>query len=145
MREAARAAGLELAFDRIEVMPNTLTAHQLIAFTRGVGNNEQVADLIERLFTAYFMEGRNIGDISELTAIAANAGFPEQEIRECLTSPEQRRQFFEKFIAAVDDQVSGVPFFVFNKRLAISGAHPPTTLLSAMKEALAADAVAQAA
>lgn len=136
VREAARAAGVELAFDRIEFMPNTLLAHQLITCAGHDASADVVADLIERLFTAYFMEGRNIGDISVLTAIAANAGLPAEKIRDCLESPQQRHQLVAQLAAEDDEQVSGVPFFVFNNRLAVSGAHPPASLLAAMEQAL---------
>jgi predicted DsbA family dithiol-disulfide isomerase len=144
VREAALAAGIDFAFERIEVMPNTLAAHQLIDCVAASGSNEQVNMLIERLFTAYFMEGRNIGDPAVLTAIAAGAGFAPDEIASCLESPEQRRRFFEKLTAGGETEVSGVPFFIFNDRLAISGAHPPSSLLAAMQQALQPVTAAQA-
>jgi predicted DsbA family dithiol-disulfide isomerase len=135
VREAARAAGIELAFERIEFMPNTLSAHLLIDCGRDFDDAQRTEGLIERLFTAYFMEGRDIGDAAELVAIAAHAGFPEAAIEACLNSPERRRTFLDT-LAARKDQPSGVPFFVFNDRLAISGAHQPHSLLAAMEQSL---------
>lgn len=143
VREAASAAGIDFAFERIELMPNTLAAHQMIDCVAASGSNEQVSKLIERLFTAYFMEGRDLGDPAVLTAIAAAAGIPPDEVASCLDSPEQRRHFFEKLAAGNETEVSGVPFFVFNDRLAISGAHPPSSLLAAMQQALQPASAAQ--
>ena len=135
VREAARTAGVELAFERIEFMPNTLSAHLLIDCARSFGDSGKTAGLIERLFTAYFMEGRNIGDPAVLASIASHAGFPEAASKDCLTSPDRRWNFIEA-LAERKDQANGVPFFVFNDRLAISGAQQPPSLLAAMEQAL---------
>ena len=135
VREAARAAGVELAFERIEFMPNTLSAHLLIECARDFGDSGKTEGLIERLFTAYFMEGRNIGDPAVLASIASHAGFPGTAIKDCLISPERRWSFVET-LAARKDQANGVPFFVFNDRLAISGAHQPPSLLAVMEQSL---------
>lgn len=135
VQAAAQAAGITFAFERIELMPNTLAAHQLIDCAGEIGNAEQVADLIERLFTAYFMDGRNIGELTVLRAIAAEAAFPEAQIQAALAAPERRQGFLEK-LATTADGISGVPCFVFNKHLAISGAHPPAALLAAIEQAL---------
>jgi len=136
VREAGRGAGLEFAFERIEFMPNTLLAHQLIDCVREQGSAGQLEALIEGLFTAYFLEGRNIGDASVLTAIAAKAAYPGSEIAAVLASPEQRRRFSAKLAAEAGDNVPGVPYFIFNGRLALSGAQPPAYLLAAMEQAM---------
>lgn len=134
VQAAARAAGIEFAFERIALMPNTQLAHRLIDCAGEFGSAEQVADLIERLFAAYFMEGRNIGALPVLLAIAAEAGFPATAIEARLATPEAGDRFRARL--AADTGISGVPFFVFNDRLAVSGAHPPASLLAAMEQAL---------
>lgn len=143
VREAGRSAGLEFAFERIELMPNTLLAHQLIDCVREQGSAGQLDDLIEGLFTAYFMDGCNIGDASVLTAIAANAGYSGSEIAASLASPEQRQRFSAKATAEAREDLPGVPYFIFNGRLALSGAQPLAYLLAAMEQAM--QQVAQAA
>ncbi len=134
VQTAARAAGIEIAFERIALMPNTQLAHWLIDCAGEFGGAEQVAYLIERLFAAYFMEGRNIGALPVLLAIAAEAGFPAAAIEACLATPGAGNRFRARL--ASDAGISGVPFFVFNKRLAVSGAQPPASLLAAMEQAL---------
>ncbi len=141
VQAAARTAGIEFAFERIALMPNTQLAHRLIDCAGEIGGPEQVSYLIERLFTAYFTEGRNIGALPVLLAIAAEAGFPAAAIEARLATPEAGDRFRARL--AADSGISGVPFFVFNNRLAISGAHPPASLLAAMEQALLPTAVTQ--
>src|SRR5579864_1052821 len=62
VQEAACAAGVQLAFDRIEVMPNTRAAHNLVAWAATTDAAFQPASLIDRLFTGYFMDGEDIGN-----------------------------------------------------------------------------------
>ena len=134
VQAAAQTAGIEFAFERIALMPNTQLAHRLIDCAGEFGGAEQVDYLIERLFAAYFMEGRNIGALPVLLAIAAEAGFPAAAIEARLATPEAGDRFRARL--AADTGISGVPFFVFNNRLAVSGAHPPASLLAAMEQAL---------
>lgn len=74
VREAARPANIEFAFDRILVLPNTLAAHRLIDYAACHGSSTQKESLIDALFTAYFMHGEDIGDRSVLSRIAAECG-----------------------------------------------------------------------
>lgn len=129
VQEAARPAGIQFAFDRISVMPNTLAAHRLIAWVESRGGHDQAEQLIEKLFTAYFMAGKNIGDRSILLDLAAECGIAaepramDDDLPEAPGSQNRRH-------------VSGVPFYIFNNRLAISGAVPPESLLEAMLESI---------
>jgi predicted DsbA family dithiol-disulfide isomerase len=136
VREAGRSAGIDFAFERIALMPSTLAAHQFIDCARSLGDGQHLDDFIERLFTAYFLEGRDIGSADVLGEIAVHAGFPDAAIRTCIESPDSRRRFFEKLAANADESVSGVPYFVFANRFALSGAQPPAVLLDAIDEAL---------
>lgn len=136
VREAARGADLELAFEKIGLMPNTLRAHQLVELAAPQGSPEQLARLIDRVFTAYFMEGRNIGDTAALATLAAEVGYAAKPLIAGLADPDRQRQFARQLAAPPRHQVSGVPFFVFNDRLAASGARPPSDLLAAMTQAL---------
>ncbi len=91
----------------------------------------------ERLLKAYFVENRNIGDTEVLTAIAAEAGLDADAARAFITSPEERAAVSESDAQARQLGVSGVPFFIFNRQLAVSGAQDPATLLAAMQQAVA--------
>ena len=136
VREAGREIGLALAFDRIERQPNTLDAHRLIAWAQRE-NPARADDLVERLFHAYFVEGAFVGDADTLAALAADAGYDHDGAAAMLASDALRDD-----VAAADERarslgIQGVPFFVFDGRVAVSGAHEPATLLDAIAKARA--------
>jgi len=128
VRDAARRAGVELAFEKISVMPSTLAAHALVAQIAATGNAALKEHLIEALFVAYFQKGRDIGDIAVLLDIAAECG--------CAVSLQQLVGATGGTRSDGRHDVSGVPYYVFNDRLALSGAHPPETLLEAMRRSV---------
>ncbi len=126
---AAARAGLQIDFDGIPRMPNTLLAHQLLAFAGTRLPAAPFAALLEQLFAAHFHQGQNLGDRAVLRAIAADHGLPAAALETWLDSgagqPEAR-------------DVPGVPFFVFNQQRAMSGALLPEVLLDAMLQACGA-------
>ena len=134
VQAAAQTVGLALDFDRIARQPNTLAAHRLIAWAQGL-EPRSVDTLIERLFRAYFVEGRDIGDAGELAALAGAAGYDATAARALLDSSQ-----FEAEVAAADRRarevgIGGVPFFIFDGKVAVSGAQEPATLLEAIASA----------
>lgn len=137
VRAAGETVGIPFAFDAIERQPNTLDAHRLIAWAQARREGD-ADDLVERLFRAYFLEGRYVGDRDELEHIAAAAGFDPDDARAFLASDALRGE-----VAGAEDHarrmgVSGVPFFIFAGRVAVSGAHEADTLLDAIAQARAA-------
>jgi predicted DsbA family dithiol-disulfide isomerase len=136
VEEAGRDAGIPFAFERIQRQPNTLDAHRLMAWAQAIDAGRADA-LMERLFAAYFLEGADIGAVDELVRLAVQAGYDESGARAHLQSDAGRDQ-----IAAADERsramgIGGVPFFIFNQRLAVSGAQPPDVLRDAMAQAIA--------
>lgn len=131
---AGREVGIAFDFARIERQPNTLDAHRLIAFAQATDPARADA-LVERLFSAYFTEGAGIGEIEVLAQLADEAGLDAGEARAFLESGAGREE-----AAAADERtkamgIGGVPFFIFNRRLAVSGAQPPEVLLDAIAQA----------
>lgn len=137
VREAGRHVGITFAFEKIALRANTLAAHRLIDRFQQQGNAGRSNELVERLFHAGFCEGRFIGDPAILADIAASCGEDRQETVEWLHG--------EAAVEAVIAQegrlrqlgISGVPFFIFNGRLAVSGAQPPEVLLDALRQSIA--------
>jgi len=123
--------GISFAFERMERTPNTVAAHQLIDLAQKQGRGTPVVDA---LFHAYFEEARDIGDAAVLAEIAASAGvtgWPQQ------SDGEQ--------VAALEEDVrnlgiSAVPTFIIDRKLGVSGAHPPEALMQAIREAAATPA-----
>jgi predicted DsbA family dithiol-disulfide isomerase len=126
--------GIPFAFDRIRLQPNTRDAHRLIAWTQLRGD---AGALVERLFRAYFVEGRFLGDHAVLVTVATDAGFPVNESRAMLASDAHRTEVAAEYREAQEAGIAGVPFFIFNGRTAVSGAHDPETLLEAIAAARA--------
>ena len=124
--------GIPFAFDRMVRQPNTLAAHSLIALAVEHGVQH---DLTEILFNAYFIEGRNFTDEATLVSLAVEAGIPEDAARECLASEVAREQVMGHEGQARKLGINGVPFFIFNGAVGVSGAQEAETLLEAMVKA----------
>ena len=137
VRTAGRAAGLELDIDGITRQPNTLAAHALIAFAQQQGA-AQGNDVKERLLKAYFIENRFIGDVEELVLIAGEAGLDADAARTFVTDPSQLKAVADADAQARGMGIGGVPYFIFNQKVAVSGAQDPASLLAAMQQALLA-------
>jgi predicted DsbA family dithiol-disulfide isomerase len=131
---AGAAVGIPFAFDRIAIQPNTRDAHRLIAWAQA---QRDAGDLVERLFRAYFIDGRAIGDREVLAAIAGEAGFDSAASRRMLDADEGVDAIALMDQRAREIGVQGVPFFIFNQHVAVSGAQEPDVLLGAIAQARA--------
>ena len=145
--EAGRLAGIEFAFEKIELRANTLNAHRLIhhvqSHTPQVGaGGTAIGDLVEALFAAQFLEGRHIGDRAVLAAVAGECGMDAAAVQRYLDSTEDAEAVRGGAAEAQRKGISSVPFFIFNNRLAASGAQPPQALLQVMRQAVQEDAAA---
>lgn len=128
--KTAKKAGLEYNFDK-SVVANSFDAHRLIqlAKTKGLGDQAE-----EHLFRAYFTEGKDFGDHETLITIGTDIGLPEDEIRKALNSEAYSEKVKEDIQEAAALGVGGVPFFVFDRKYAVSGAQPPEHFLQALKQ-----------
>lgn len=120
----ARKDGLEVDFDRIEVMPNTVMAHRLVRYAADRG---LAGVLMDRLFKAYFLEGRDLGVTEELTDLAGEIGLSEPEVRNFLKGSTYLSAIRSADGAARRLGVQAVPCFVFGNRYVIAGAQEPET------------------
>ncbi len=127
--QAGKSVGIDFAFDRIVRQPNTLAPHALIALAGEHGKQDAVVDA---LFHAYVLDGRDLTDAATLTEVATGAGLPRDAVEVCLADEQARRTVAGEDEQAREMGVSGVPCFIFNGRTAVSGAHEPQTLLQAM-------------
>lgn len=124
---AAQVLGLQLDFSQIKRMPNTLLAHQLLSFAAVQLSGALYAALLERLFAAHFKRGENLGERTTLLRIAA----------EFALDPQLLDTWLERGAGKpLAHAVPGVPFFVFNGQVSLSGAQPAPVLLAGMQQAL---------
>ena len=133
---AGRTAGIEFAFEKIELRANTLNAHRLIHHAQSISSDaEAKTGLVEALFAAQFLEGRHVGDRTVLADVAAACGMDRDAVLRYLESTEDADEVRGGAAEAQRLGISGVPFFIFNNRLAASGAQPPDALLQVMRQA----------
>ena len=125
-------AGIPFAFDKVARQPNTLAAHSLIALAGDAGLQDV---LVEALFRAYFIDGRDLTANETLSAIACEAGLAKEEVDACMTSARVRERVRAEDAQARRIGMEGVPFFLFNRRHAVSGAQDPEVLVDAMLKA----------
>lgn len=125
LEEVGRAEGIPFAFARMTRTPNTVEAHRLILFASEHGPAEP---LIERLFQATFVEGRDTGDPRVLAEEAATVGLERDAVERFLAGRSLTDEVTAAHQTAEWQGVRGVPVFVFSGTHAISGAQPPEVL-----------------
>lgn len=132
LEAAGKEDGVPYRFDAITRTPNTLNAHRLLRWSHAEGKQQ---DLAERLFMAYWNQGRDIGDIAELSAIASEAGMngadAEAKLRTDVDADKVRREIMQ----AQSMGISGVPCFVFGQKFGVMGAQAPAALVEAIEKA----------
>lgn len=126
----AKQAGLAYDLDKA-VLANTFDAHRLIHLATQYGLQDQAE---ERLFSAYFTEGKDIGNIDTLVQLGVEIGLEESEIRKVLQANDYADEVRSDQHKARQIGVTGVPFFVFNDKYAVSGAQPNTIFLEVLQK-----------
>ncbi len=125
--------GIHFAFDRIERTPNTVDAHRLI----WRADQQRCQDaVVEALFRAYFTEGRDISNRQTLIDVVAEAGPDRQLADAVLNSDEGMDAIQEAEELSRRHQVGGVPFFIINNEITLSGAQQSDAFLAAFREAI---------
>jgi len=125
--------GIHFAFDRIERTPNTVDAHRIIWLADQQGCQNAV---VEALFVAYFTEGRDVADRQTLIDVVAEAGLDRQLAEAVLNSDDGLNEIKQAQELSRRHQVSGVPFFIINDEITLSGAQQPDVLLAAVRQAI---------
>jgi predicted DsbA family dithiol-disulfide isomerase len=124
--DAGAAAGIPFAFERIRRTPATREAHRLIrhAMRRGAADA-----LVEAMFQAYFVEGRDLGNRATLAELGKAVGLDPAETRRFLASDHLRAEMMEEDRNARRIGINAVPCFIFEGQYAISGAQEPEFFL----------------
>ncbi|QFF99230.1 DsbA family oxidoreductase [Psychrobacillus glaciei] len=131
LAKQAEADGLDLRFDTLQ-LTNTLDAHRLLHFAEQHGKNNEVAEL---LFKAYFTECKHVGIHETLIAIAAEEGLDPKATAKMLISDQFTDEVRADHLKGESIGVSGVPFYVIDRKYAISGAQPANVFLKALETA----------
>lgn len=133
MVQMAKDAGLEYQMDTL-ILTNTFDAHRLTMFakTRGL-----MHEMTERILRAYFTESKHIGDHETLTELAVEVGLNREEVENMLASGEMADEVRADQQLAQQYRITGVPFFLINKKYALTGAQPTATFVQALKKVIA--------
>ncbi len=132
-RVTQMAAGVGLTYQMDRVIPtNSFDAHRLshLAATKSLQNEAQ-----EALFSAYFTEGKDIALVEVLREIGLGIGIPAADVHSLFESTVYQDEVREDEREAQELGVQGVPFFLFNRRLAVSGAQPIEVFKKALEQA----------
>jgi predicted DsbA family dithiol-disulfide isomerase len=132
LADAGAAVGIGFNFGAMRRTPNTVAAHRVIRAAAAEGRQDAV---VERLFSAYFLEGRDIGDAEVLSACVAEAGGDAVATRAMLASDANRAEVLAEDEAARRAGISGVPSFVLAGHVLFSGAVPAETMAEAFAAA----------
>lgn len=122
--------GLEYNFDKI-VVANSFKAQNLIHFANAQGKQNEME---EQLFRAYFTDGKNIDDTSVLIQLATETGLNVEGLDEVLNNKTYSPKVLSDIAEARQLDIHGVPFFVFNRKYAISGAQETSHFLETLKK-----------
>ncbi|GMU73739.1 MAG: DsbA family oxidoreductase [Burkholderiales bacterium] len=132
LHSAGTQAGIAFDFGRIARQPNTRDAHRLIAWAQHRGD---AGPLVEKLFRAFFVEGRFVGSHEVLADLAAEAGEDRAAAVAFLLSPVGDAEIEAAESRAASLGIRGVPFFIIDGRFGLSGAQPPEAIADAMRRA----------
>lgn len=128
--QMAKNAGLEFNLNKA-IVANSFNAHRLIqlAKTRGKGDEAE-----EKLFLAYFVEGKDFGNQEVLVEIGKSIGLTDFEVNDALTNEDYAYSVNQDIQEAQSLGIRGVPFFIFNRKHAISGAQPVEVFLKTLEK-----------
>lgn len=129
---AAAEEGLPFDLAKAARTPNTFNGHRVVWLAGQAGCQDAV---VEALFQAYFVDGRDVGEPATLIEIATAAGLDREQVTTLLAGDGGTTEVREEEEQARQIGVQGVPLFVFDGRFAVSGAHDPATFLKVFEQA----------
>lgn len=128
--EMAADAGLKFNFDNA-VVANSFQAHRLVHLAK---EHKKDNEMEEALFKAYFTDGKNIDDPEVLLELGSKIGLNKADLKETLKSDKFTNAVKQDMMAARNLGIQGVPFFLFNRKYAISGARETEVFTQALQK-----------
>ncbi len=132
IKETGAEEGINFAFDKIKLSPNTLDSHRLILWSRS--DNVQ-SDVVERLFKAYFLDGEDLTKAATLVRISEEAGMQSDLVEQLLETETDLDKTEAQITRASESGISGVPCFIIDGRFVLAGAEKPETIAAALQHA----------
>ncbi|WNJ98684.1 DsbA family oxidoreductase [Thalassospiraceae bacterium LMO-JJ14] len=132
--EAGQSVEIDFAFERIHRTPNSVPSHRLIRYA---AQSIEVSPLVEQLFSAYFIDGIDIGKTETLAEIGASFDLDPEALGKYLESDADVAEIYEENARAHRLGINGVPAFAFEGNMVISGAQEPEVLVRVLDAAKA--------
>ncbi|MED4206544.1 DsbA family oxidoreductase [Neobacillus mesonae] len=137
MVQMAKNAGLDYHMDTL-ILTNTFDAHRLTMYAKTKG---LMKEMTERILHAHFTESKHIGDHRTLIELAVEVGLDREAVEKMLTSNEMADSVRADEQIAQQYRITGVPFFLINKKYALSGAQPTEMFVQALQKVIAEDEI----
>lgn len=128
--QVGQTEGLRYDFGALKPT-NSALAHQLLVLAERSGRRDQ---MLERLYRAYFSEGRHLGKLEELVDLVADVGLDGEAVRRDLLDGSALAHVRAERETAAALGVTSAPFYVINGQYGIAGAQPVDVLLAALRE-----------
>lgn len=129
--ERAKSVGLDYNFDKT-IISNSLTAHRIIQLAKSKGLGDEIEEIF---FRAYFTEGRDLGNVSTLIELGTQCELESNEVEDVVENETLYLSDVKADIAEAQEiGVRGVPFFVFDRKYAVSGAQPVEAFVQTINE-----------
>lgn len=135
--QMAKEVGLDYQMDTL-IQTNTFDAHRLTMYAKTHG---LMKEMTERILNAYFTQSKHIGDHETLTELAVEVGLNREVVSKMLASDEMSDVVRADEQTAKQYGVTGVPFFLINKKYALTGAQPTETFVQALRKVIAEDEI----
>ncbi|RTR33988.1 DsbA family oxidoreductase [Robertmurraya yapensis] len=132
MTKMAKEVGLDYHMDTL-ILTNTFDAHRLTMFAKTKG---LMSEMTERILCAYFTESKHIGDHKTLVGLAVEVGLSREEVEKMLASDEMTKEVRADQRLAQQYGIRAVPFFLLNKKYALTGAQPTDVMIQALEKVM---------
>ena len=134
LRREGRAEGVEFRFDRLQRVPNTLKAHQLMYLAETQGRDQSA--LADALMSAFFERGMDIGDTDVLVDVGASADLSRDSVVRIIDDDNARQIVLSREAKVRSSGISSVPGFLLNRRLLVIGAQEVDAIVNAFDRAM---------
>ncbi|MGO4889201.1 DsbA family oxidoreductase [Anaerobacillus sp. MEB173] len=135
MEQMAKKAGLDFRFDS-QILTNTFDAHRLVMFAKTKG---LMHEMTERILKAYYSESKHIGNYNTLTELAKEVGLDPKEVTDMLANGDLSEEVRADEQTAQEYGIRSIPFFLVNKKYAITGAQPTETFVQSLQQIIDQD------
>jgi predicted DsbA family dithiol-disulfide isomerase len=133
----AKEVGLDYQMDT-QILTNTFDAHRLTMYAKTQG---LMKEMTERILRAYFTESKHIGDHETLSELAVEVGMNQEAVEKMLESDEMADAVHGDEQTAGQYGITAVPFYLINKKYALTGAQPTEVFVQALKKIIAEDEI----